>query len=124
MELPRDAGEEHHGRVALLGDAVHPMTLNLGQGGCQPSRTPSSSPTRPPRTPRWRPRRPPHTWQRLPRTMEVVRRSGRIGRLTTWRSRPACALRAALIAATARLAADLALRGPDGIADRRPPTAP
>ncbi|MFD8548075.1 FAD-dependent monooxygenase [Streptomyces sp. NPDC059649] len=111
----------HHGRVALLGDAVHPMTPNLGQGGCQavedavvlayeaaPDADPGAALAA-------------YTRQRLPRTMEVVRRAERIGRLTTWRSGPACALRAGLMAATARLAPDLALRALDGIADWRPP---
>jgi len=49
--------------------------------------------------------------------MDVVRRAERIGRLATWRSRPARALRAALMAVPARLAPDLALRAMDGIAD-------
>ncbi|REK84346.1 monooxygenase [Streptomyces inhibens] len=113
----------HRGRVALLGDAVHPMTPNLGQGGCQavedavvladiaaPDAHLAAALTA-------------YTRQRLPRTMDVVRRAERIGRLTTWRSRPACALRAVLMATTACLAPDLALRALDGIADWRPPGA-
>ncbi|MER6049298.1 FAD-dependent monooxygenase [Streptomyces sp. NPDC001793] len=114
----------HHGRVALLGDAVHPMTPNLGQGGCQAVEDAVVLAHEAARDTALAPALAAYTRQRLPRTMAVVRRSGRIGRLTTWRSRPACALRGALIAATARLAPDLALRGLDGIADWRPPTAP
>ncbi|MFH8683556.1 FAD-dependent oxidoreductase [Streptomyces lydicus] len=110
----------HRGRVALLGDAVHPMTPNLGQGGCQAMEDAVVLAQQAAPDADLAAALAEFTRQRLPRTMDVVRRAERIGRLTTWRSRPACALRAALMAATARLTPDLALRALDGIADWRP----
>ncbi|WP_181138710.1 FAD-dependent monooxygenase, partial [Streptomyces sp. Ru73] len=114
----------HRGRVALLGDAVHPMPPHLGQGGGQaiedavvlgllarPAGDLAAALAE-------------YTRVRLPRTTEVVRRSARVARLATWRSAPARTLRAALLAGTARLAPDLALRALDGIADWNPPGGP
>ncbi|KIZ16325.1 FAD-dependent monooxygenase [Streptomyces natalensis] len=114
----------HRGRVALLGDAVHPMTPNLGQGGCQAIEDAVVLAHRAAPDKDLGAALGAYTRERLPRTMEVVRRTERIGRLTTWRARPACLLRDALMATTARLAPDLPLRALDGIADWRPPAAP
>ncbi|WP_078843499.1 FAD-dependent monooxygenase [Streptomyces albus] len=125
----------HRGRVALVGDAAHPMTPNLGQGGCQAVEdavvlallTARATPgglaggTGPEDTVRALAA---YTEARLDRTMDVVRRSGRVGRLTTWSSAPACALRSVLFAAAGKLGSRLVLRSLDGIADWSPPRPP
>ncbi|MGP3999674.1 FAD-dependent oxidoreductase [Streptomyces sp. 8N706] len=111
----------HRGRTALLGDAAHPMAPTLGQGGCQAIEdavvlahlaAPGSG------TGRALAR---YTAQRLPRTTDVLRRSARIRRVVSLSSRPAVALRTALLTAVGRLGPGMALRGFDGIADWQPP---
>ncbi|MER8157892.1 FAD-dependent monooxygenase [Streptomyces sp. NPDC094472] len=113
----------HRGRVALLGDAAHAMAPTMGQGGNQAiedavvlahhlapdTAHPSAALAA-------------YTRDRLPRTMDVVRRSARTARMITLTSAPAVALRDTAIAAVGRLVPGLALRSFDGIADWRPPT--
>ncbi|MET8183263.1 FAD-dependent monooxygenase [Streptomyces sp. NPDC005336] len=112
----------HRGRVALLGDAAHPMAPAMGQGGNQAiedavvlahhlapdAADPSAALAA-------------YTRDRLPRTMDIVRRSARTARMTTLTSTPAIALRNTTIAAFSRLGPGLVLRGFDGIADWHPP---
>ncbi|MGK5632255.1 FAD-dependent monooxygenase [Streptomyces sp. URMC 123] len=114
----------HRGRVALLGDAAHPMTPNLGQGGCQAieDAVVLAHLTHPERRAELPDALAAYTAQRRGRTMDVVRRSARVGRLSTWSSAPACALRGALIAVAGLLRPDIALRSLDGVADWHPPT--
>jgi 2-polyprenyl-6-methoxyphenol hydroxylase-like FAD-dependent oxidoreductase len=86
------------GRVTLLGDAAHPMTPNLGQGGCQAiedavvlARELARSPTDLPRAlGRYEARRREHT----ARVTETARRLGALGQ---WRLAPARAVRDALL---------------------------
>ncbi|MFK3732975.1 hypothetical protein ACI2LJ_22190 [Streptomyces sp. NPDC088090] len=61
---------------------------------------------------------------RLPRTTAPVRKAARTGALTLVSARPAVALRDTLVRTASRLGPGFVLRGFDGIADRRPPTAP
>ncbi|WP_305853128.1 FAD-dependent monooxygenase [Streptomyces sp. ICN903] len=114
----------HQGRTALLGDAAHAMTPNLGQGGCQAIEDAVVLAHHAgPDAAGLERRLAAYTRDRLPRTMDVVRRSGRIGRLTAWSSPPARALRTAAFTALDRLGPRLALRSLDGIADWEPPGA-
>jgi 2-polyprenyl-6-methoxyphenol hydroxylase-like FAD-dependent oxidoreductase len=81
----------HHGRVAILGDAAHAMTPNLGQGACQAIEdaivlASVAAPDVPLDLTGY-------TTARLSRTRMVVRGSYRATRLTGLTSRPATTMR-------------------------------
>ncbi|MFC7533642.1 FAD-dependent oxidoreductase [Actinoplanes sp. GCM10030250] len=106
----------HSGKVALLGDAAHAMTPNLGQGACQALEDAIVLATHADTLSRY-------TAERLPRTTDVARASRRIGRMAALDNPAAEWLRNTAMSLTGKLGPDLVLRQMDPILTWRPPTA-
>ena len=124
-ELAAPLPSFHRGRAALLGDAAHPMTPNLGQGACQALEDAAvisrlAAGTEPDAVTGMLAR---YTAARLPRTTDLVRWSRRAATMTTWTSPPAVAFRNTVIRLTGKLAPGAALRGLVPIYDWQPPAA-
>ncbi|MEU8135930.1 FAD-dependent monooxygenase [Streptodolium elevatio] len=114
----------HRGRVAVIGDAAHPMTPNLGQGGNQALEDAVDlAAVIAHHGDEVLDALPEFSALRLPRTTDVVRRSRRMGAMTQWESRPAVAVRNALLRLSARLSPDTAIKPLDSIMAWRPFTA-
>jgi len=124
-ELAAPLPSFHRGRAALLGDAAHPMTPNLGQGACQALEDAAviswlAAGTGPDAVTGMLAR---YTAARLPRTTDLVRWSRRAATMTTWASPPAVAFRNTVARLTGRLAPGAALRGLAAIYGWQPPAA-
>jgi 2-polyprenyl-6-methoxyphenol hydroxylase-like FAD-dependent oxidoreductase len=115
----------HHGRTALLGDAAHPMTPNLGQGACQAledavviSRLAAGAD---PDTVTGLLAS--YTAARLARTADVVRWSRRAAAMSTWSAPVAVAFRDTVTWLTGRLAERAVLRALAPVYGWQPPAA-
>jgi 2-polyprenyl-6-methoxyphenol hydroxylase-like FAD-dependent oxidoreductase len=124
-ELARPLPAFHQGRVALLGDAAHPMTPNLGQGACQALEDAATmarlaAGAEPGGVPQILAD---YTSARLRRTTDITRRSRRIAAIATLTSRPAVAARNATAMAVGKLMPSAALRNLTPVFDWHPPPA-
>ena len=124
-ELAAPLPSFHRGRAALLGDAAHPMTPNLGQGACQALEDAAvisrlAAGTDPDAVAGMLDR---YTAARLPRTTDVVRWSRRAATMTTWSSPPAVAFRDTVTWLAGKLAPGAALRSLAPIYGWQPPAA-
>ena len=124
-ELAAPLPSFHRGRIALLGDAAHPMTPNLGQGACQALEDAAviarlAAGTEPDAVAGMLAR---YTAARLPRTTDVVRWSRRTATMSTWARPPAVAFRNTVMRLTGTLAPGAALRTLAPIYSWQPPAA-
>ncbi|GGO01626.1 monooxygenase [Microbispora rosea subsp. aerata] len=105
----------HAGRVALLGDAAHAMTPNLGQGACQAMEDAVVLAERVSSHAGLASGLAAYSRERFARTLPIVRRSRTICRLTRWRNPLAVALRDGAMRAAGRLGPNVALRQGDQV---------
>jgi 2-polyprenyl-6-methoxyphenol hydroxylase-like FAD-dependent oxidoreductase len=117
----------HRGRVALVGDAAHAMTPNLGQGACQAIEdgvvlahhaghaSPGGGSVLPDGA------LAAYSAARVERTAKIVQRSWSLCRMSKLRNPLAVGLRDFGLSAAARLSPDLMLRSMDEVLSWRPP---
>jgi 2-polyprenyl-6-methoxyphenol hydroxylase-like FAD-dependent oxidoreductase len=104
----------HHGRVALLGDAAHAMTPNLGQGACQALEDAYVLALRAPDLQRY-------SAERVPRTTAVLSASRRVAKLANLTGPAATGLRNAAMSLATRLGPDFVFKQTDPVLSWRPP---